>query len=71
MLITNYQMTEAIIGTFLFPLLYFLYLYFSNSTIRYWDILWCTIVLGMIMFLRNMYMNYYILQDQNNYIYNM
>ena len=31
MLISNYQQTEIIIGTALFPMLYFLYLYFLRK----------------------------------------
>ena len=65
MLLTNYQITEILIGTFIFPMLYFLYLYFSESPIIYWDILWCTLTIGIVLLFRNFYMNYYILQSQN------
>lgn len=65
MLITNYQKTEIIIGTFVFPMVYFLYLYFSETPIIYWDIIWCTFTVAIILLFRNFYINYYILQSQN------
>lgn len=65
MLLSNYQITEVIIGTFLFPLFYFLYLYFASIDIVWWDVIWCTISLGIILLFRNFYINYNILQSQN------
>lgn len=65
MLLTNYQTTEIIIGTFLFPIIYFLYLYFLSLPIIYWDIIWCTISLCIILLFKNFYINYNILQSQN------
>ena len=65
MLLTRYQITEIIIGTFLFPMLYFLYLYFSKTHIIYWDIIWCTTTLFIILIFKNFYINYNILQLQN------
>ena len=65
MLLTNYQITEIIIGTFIFPMLYFLYLYFSNTKIIYWDIIWCTITLLIILTFKYFYINFNILQSQN------
>ena len=65
MLLSNYQITEVIIGTFLFPIFYFLYLYFASINIVWWDIIWCTISLGIILLFRNFYINYNILQSQN------
>lgn len=65
MLLTNYQITEIIIGTILFPMIYFLYLYFSKSTISYLDIGWCTVALFIILLFKNFYINFNILQNQN------
>jgi hypothetical protein len=39
MLLSNYQFTEIMLGTVLFPILYFLFLYLSNTDIIYWDII--------------------------------
>lgn len=65
MLITNYQKTEIIIGTTLFPILYFIYLYFTETTIIYWDIIWCSITIFVILIFRYFYINFNILQSQN------
>jgi hypothetical protein len=66
MLITNYQLTEIIIGTIIFPLLYFIYLYFTETkTIIYWDIFYCTIVLLITLLFKYFYINFNILQTQN------
>jgi hypothetical protein len=65
MLITNYQKTEIIIGTALFPMLYFLYLYFLKKGIVYWDIIWCTLSLFIILLFKYFYINYNLIQSQN------
>ena len=65
MLITNYQKTEIIIGTTLFPILYFIYLYFTETNIIYWDIIWCSITIFLILIFRYFYINFNILQSQN------
>ena len=66
MLLTNYQITEIILGTIIFPILYFLYLYFTvNDKIIYWDIFYCTAVLFIILIFKYFYINFNILQSQN------
>mgnify|MGYP000320998385 CR=1 FL=1 len=65
MLLTYYQITEIVIGTIIFSMLYFLYLYFTESTIIYWDIAWCTISLFIILLFKYFYINFNILQSQN------
>jgi hypothetical protein len=67
MLLTNYQITEIIIGTLLFPLVYFIYLYYTikGRIIIYWDIFYCTFVLLIILLFKSFYINYNILQSQN------
>jgi hypothetical protein len=65
MLLSNYQYTEIMLGTVLFPILYFIYLYLSNTHVIYWDIIWCTISIFVILLFRYFYINYYILQSQN------
>jgi hypothetical protein len=65
MLLTKYQITEIVIGTILFPISYFLFLYFSKSNIIYWDISWCTLVIFIILLFKNFYINFNLLQSQN------
>lgn len=65
MLLTYYQITEIIIGSALFPMFYFLFLYFSKSKIVYWDIIWCTLTIFIILLFKNFYINFNILQSQN------
>lgn len=65
MLLTNYQITEIVLGTLIFSMLYFLYLYFSAPTIIYWDIIWCTTTLFIILLFKYFYINFNILQSQN------
>jgi hypothetical protein len=65
MLLTTYQTTEVIIGTTMFPILYFLYLFFTETNIIYWDIIWCTITILIILIFRYFYINFNILQSQN------
>jgi hypothetical protein len=66
MLITNYQMTEIILGTLFFPMLYFIYLYFTKKEqIIYWDIFYCTFILFIILLFKFFYINFNILQSQN------
>jgi len=66
MLLTNYQITEIIIGTVLFPMLYFIYLYYTMpGQIIYWDILYCTFILFIILLFKYFYINFNILQSQN------
>jgi hypothetical protein len=65
MLLTYYQITEIIIGSALFPMFYFLFLYLSKSKIVYWDIIWCTLTIFIILLFKNFYINFNILQSQN------
>ena len=66
MLLTNYQITEIILGTTLFPMFYFLYLYFTEKKqIIYWDIFYCTVILFIILLFKYFYINFNILQSQN------
>lgn len=66
MLLTNYQITEIIIGTVLFPMIYFIYLFFTiKEQIIYWDIFYCTFILFIILLFKYFYINFNILQSQN------
>ena len=49
MLLSNYQKTEILIGTIMFPYLYYYYLRVTHSPIIIWDILWCTFTLFIIL----------------------
>jgi len=73
MILNNYQMTEIMLGSCLFPMIYFLYLHYSKNKIIGWDIILCTISIFLILLFKNFYINYNILQSQNlssNYILN-
>jgi hypothetical protein len=65
MILNNYQITEIIIGSFLFPMMYFLFLYYSKSKIMVWDIIWCSFSIFIILLFKNFYINFNILQSQN------
>ncbi len=65
MLLSNYQITEIVLGSLLFTMAYFLFLYFSKSKIIYWDVAWCTITIFIILLFKNFYINFNILQSQN------
>jgi hypothetical protein len=64
MLLSIYQKTEIAIGTIIFPILYILYLYYSDTSFMMWDIIWNTITLLIILLFKNIYLNYTILQKQ-------
>jgi len=73
MILNDYQTTEIMLGSCLFPMMYFLYLHYSKSIIMGWDIILCTISIFLILLFKNFYINYNILQSQNlssNYILN-
>ena len=66
MLLDLYEITEITLSVIIFPLFYFLFLYFTVETkIIYWDIIWCTISLLIILLIKTLYINYYLLQVQN------
>ena len=65
MFLSTYQITEITTGSFIFPMFYFLYLYISSETIVYWDIIWCTLSLIIILLFKAFYINFNILQSQN------
>ncbi len=65
MLITNYQKTEIIMSTVLFPIFYLLYLYITEINIRLWDVVWCTFSLWVILTFKYFYINYNLMQTQN------
>lgn len=70
MLFTNYQITEIVMSTLLFPLFYFLYLFLSSSELIYWDIIWCSFALFCILVTKAFYINFYLMQMQNQMINN-
>ena len=65
MLLTYYQITEIVLGSLLFSMAYFLFLYISQSKIVYWDVIWCTLTIFIILLFKNFYINFNILQSQN------
>lgn len=65
MLITNYQMSEIIIGTAIFPILYIIYLFITSDRIIYWDIIWCTLTIFIALLFKYFYINYNLIQSQN------
>jgi len=58
-------MCDIIIGVVVFPLFYYLYLNLSNSIVRFWDIIWCTFSLFIILIFKYFYINYNLMQSQN------
>ena len=64
MLLSVYQKTEIAIGTTIFPILYILYLYYSESPFMVWDVIWNTITILIIILFKSFYLNYSILQKQ-------
>lgn len=69
MLLTIYQKTEIAIGTIIFPILYILYLYYSETQFFMWDVIWNTITLLIILLFKNLYLNYNIIQRQADSYY--
>jgi hypothetical protein len=65
MLLSRYQITEIIVGTSLFPILYFIYLFLTNSYIIMTDIIWCSLTVALILLFKNFYINFNLLQTQN------
>jgi hypothetical protein len=65
MLLTYYQITEIVLGSLLFSMAYFLFLYISQSKIVYWDVIWCTLTIFIVLLFKNFYINFNILQSQN------
>ena len=65
MLVTKYQMIEIMFSVIFFPLFYFIYLHLSKSSIKIWDIIWCTFSLFIILLFKYFYINYNLLQSQN------
>ena len=65
MLLSRYQITEVIVGTTLFPILYFIYLFLTYSYIITTDIIWCTLTIALILLFKNFYINFNLLQYQN------
>jgi hypothetical protein len=72
MFLSNYQITELILGTVFFALFYFIYLWLiERSSYKWWDIIWCTFTIFIILLFKDFYINYNILQAQNISQYNI
>ena len=72
MFLSNYQITELILGTVFFALFYFIYLWaIERSSYKWWDIIWCTFTIFIILLFKDFYINYNILQAQNISQYNI
>ncbi len=66
MLLTRYQQTDIMIGTFVFGLLYFIYRsYITKSQYIYFDVLYCTVGVFLIFFLKYFAVNYFELYQTN------
>lgn len=70
-MISNYQITELILGTVLFGLFYFIYIWATDPNYKLWDLIWCTFTLCIILLFKYFYINYNILQAQNLSQYNI
>ena len=64
MLLSKYQLTEIVIGSFLFPIIYYNYLKLTSQSIIIKDIIWCTFTLFLILLFKNFYMNFNLLESQ-------
>lgn len=72
MFLSNYQITELILGTVFFALFYFIYLWLiERRSYKWWDIIWCTFTIFIILLFKDFYINYNILQAQNISQYNI
>ena len=65
-MLSYYQITNIVFGVVLFPFFYFIYLYFKGGDIIYWDIIWLTISLACILFIKEFIISYNIMKSQNN-----
>jgi hypothetical protein len=66
MILTNYQKSEIVIGTIVFSLLYFIYRnYITPTSYPYFDILYSTLGVFIILFLKNFSINYFQLYNSN------
>jgi hypothetical protein len=66
-MITPYQYSDFIVGTFLFLIAYLIYKNILNKNENYYvqDILLTTFLFGCLIYFRYLLINYYILQSQN------
>lgn len=65
-MLSYYQITNIVFGVVLFPFFYFIYLYFKGGDIIYWDIIWLTISIACILFIKEFMISYNIMKNQNN-----
>jgi hypothetical protein len=66
MILSNYQKSEIMIGTLIFALLYFIYrTYITPSTYLYFDILYSTFGVFIILFFKNFSKNYFQIYNSN------
>ncbi len=65
MLLSPYQQSEIVIGTIIFAILYVIFrTFFVKSTYMYFDILYSTFAIFVILFLKHFIANYYQIQTQ-------
>jgi hypothetical protein len=64
-MLTTYQKTDLFISPLIFLIIYFLYLKFTKESYEIWDILWCTISLFLIIYIKDYIMNYYMIINSN------
>ncbi len=68
-MLNRYQISETIFGTLLFLIIYFIYrkyIAFNSSKYFMFDILYCTIAVFIILFVKNFTVSYYQLYNLNN-----
>ncbi len=66
-MLNRYQLSETIFGTLLFALFYFIYRkYVAPSQYLYFDVLYSSIGIFIILFLKNFAVSYYQLYNLNN-----
>ena len=66
-MLNRYQISEIIFGTLLFTIIYFIYRkYIAPIQYYIFDILYCTIAIFLILFIKNFTVSYYQLYNLNN-----
>ncbi len=66
-MLNRYQISETIFGTLLFALIYFIYRKYIVPTQYYmFDLLYCTVAISLILFIKNFTVSYYQLYNLNS-----
>jgi len=64
-MLSSYQRTDLFISPLVFLIIYFIYLKFTKADYQIWDVLWCTISLFLIIYIKDYVTNYYMIINSN------